>query len=86
MRTSTYTELRKNLAHMLDKVSEDHDPIVITRGSAKPTVLLSLEDYNSFLETMHLMGSSANAKRLNDAILSLKNKNGLEKQLIEESN
>ena len=84
MRTSTYTELRQNLAHILDKVSEDHDPIIITRGSSKPTVLLSLEDYNSFLETMHLMGSTANAKRLNDAILSLKNKGGLEKQLIEE--
>jgi len=84
MRTSTYTELRQNLAHILDKVSEDHDPIIITRGSSKPTVLLSLEDYNSFLETMHLMGSTANTKRLNDAILSLKNKGGLEKQLIEE--
>ncbi len=84
MRTSTYTELRQNLAHMLDKVSEDHDPIVITRGSSKPAVLLSLEDYNSFLETMHLMGSTANAKRLNSAISSLKNKGGLEKELIEE--
>ena len=83
MRTSTYTELRQNLAHMLDKVSEDHDPIIITRGSSKPAVLLSLEDYNSFLETMHLMGSTANAQRLNDAILSLRNKGGLEKQLIE---
>ena len=84
MRTSTYTELRQNLAHMLDKVSEDHDPIIITRGSSKPAVSLSWEDYNSFLETMHLMGSTANAKWLNSAISSLKNKGGLEKELIEE--
>ena len=84
MRTSTYTELRQNLAHMLDKVSEDHDPIIITRGSSKPAVLLSLEDYNSFLETIHLMGSTANAERLNSAIFSLKNKGGFEKELIEE--
>lgn len=84
MRTSTYTELRQNLAHMLDSVSEDHDPIVITRGSAKSAVLLSLEDYNSFMETMYLMGSTANATRLNDAISSLQSGNGNVKELIEE--
>ena len=84
MRTSTYTELRQNLAHMLDCVSEDHNPIVITRGSAKSAVLLSLEDYNSFMETMHLMGSIANAKRLNDAITALQSGNGTEKEIIEE--
>jgi antitoxin YefM len=84
MKTATYTELRSNLAHILDSVSTDHEPMLITRGAGSPAVLLSLEDYNSFMETMHLMGSTANAKRLNDAISSLREGQGLEKQLIED--
>jgi antitoxin YefM len=83
MRTSTYTELRNNLATLLDRVAEDHDPILITRGSDKqPAVLISLEDYNSFIETMHLMSSATNAKRLDDAINSLRLGKGIQKKLI----
>jgi len=84
MQTATYTELRNNLARMLDDVSENHEPILITRGSASSSVLLSLEDYNSFVETIHLMSSAANAKRLNDAIASLRSDQGIEKELLEE--
>ena len=84
MKTSTYTEFRGNLARILDSVSANHEPMLITRGSGSPAVLLSLEDYNSFMETMHLMGSTANAQRLNDAISSLRKGCGIEKKLIED--
>jgi len=84
MRTSTYTELRNNLATLLDRVAEDHDPILITRGSDKQAaVLISLEDYNSFIETMHLMSSATNAKRLDDAITSLRSGKGIQQKLID---
>lgn len=84
MQTTTYTEFRKNLSHMMDNVASSHDPLLVTRGSNSPAVLISLEDYNSFIETMHLMSSTANARRLDAAINELRKGNGVERELIEE--
>jgi antitoxin YefM len=63
MHAITTTELRQNLAATLDKVNEDHTPIIITRPNGKEGVLMSLEDFRSYEETMFLL-SSPNAERL----------------------
>ena len=55
METVTYTEARKNLVKTMEKVCDDHAPVVITRQKADPVVLLSLEDYHS-LEENNLPG------------------------------
>lgn len=68
MQTISYTALRANLAKALDKVCEDHNPVVVTRANAKSTVLLCLEDYESIMETNYLLKSPANAERLKAAI------------------
>ena len=67
MRTLTYTRARQNLAATMDEVIEDHSSIVITRGSDKAVVMMSLEDWNAWQETLYLLRSPANAKRLLDA-------------------
>ena len=64
----SYSALRNNLASTLDKVNEDHVSILITRQNGKPAVIMSLEDYKSYEETAHLMASSRNVERLNQAI------------------
>ena len=72
MKTSSYSDLRKNLASMLDSVVADHEPMIITRDRGKPAaVLMSLEDYASFEETRYLLRSPANAERLMDAVTAL---------------
>ena len=68
MKTMSYTSLRNSLASTLDKVNEDHVPVIITRQNGSPAVLISLEDFQSYEETSYLMASSKNAKRLNRAI------------------
>ena len=83
MQTTTYTEFRQNLASIIDNVGESHEPVIITRGKASPAVLMSLEDYNSFTETMHLMASATNAGRLNDAIANLHKGGGEPQNLVE---
>lgn len=84
MRATSYTDLRKNLAAMLDKVNADHEPLIITRDRGKPAaVLMSLEDFASFEETRYLLRSPANAKRLADAIDELDAGKGAERSLIE---
>ncbi|MCW0181072.1 MAG: type II toxin-antitoxin system prevent-host-death family antitoxin [Zavarzinia sp.] len=72
MKTTSYSELRRNLASSLDSVVEDHEPVIITRGGGKPAaVLMSLEDFASFEETRYLLRSSSNAERLAEAVLEL---------------
>ncbi len=60
----SYTAARANPAKTMDKVTEDHDPVIITRQKGNPVVMLSLDDYNSLKETAYLMSSPANARRL----------------------
>jgi len=68
MDTMSYTALRKNLADTLDRVNEDHKPVLITRQNGKPAVLMSLEDFHSYEETTYLLASPRNAERLSRAI------------------
>jgi len=72
MSTTSYSDLRKNLAATLDRVSEDPEPVVITRERGKPAaVLISLEDFASYEETGYLLQSPRNAERLLEAVAEL---------------
>lgn len=68
METLNYTTARADLARTMDRVNDDRTPIVITRQKGRSAVLLSLDDYNSLTETMHLLRSPANAARLAESI------------------
>ena len=68
MRTISYTESRANYASVLDQVTNDREPVVITRTGHEPVVMISLEDYESLRETAYLLRSPANARRLLDAM------------------
>jgi antitoxin YefM len=84
MRTTSYSDLRKNLASTLDWVTEDHEPVVITRDKGKPAaVLISLEDFASYEETSYLLQSPRNAERLRAAIEELDAGRGKERKLVE---
>jgi len=68
MEIVTYTAVRANLAKTMDEVCDSHDPVVITRSNAEPTVLLSLKDYEAMQEINYLLQSPKNAKRLAESI------------------
>ncbi|OAI21015.1 MULTISPECIES: type II toxin-antitoxin system Phd/YefM family antitoxin [Methylomonas] len=78
-----YTTLRNNLASVLDKVNDDHNPVLVTRQNGKPAVILSLDDYKSFEETAYLMASPVNAQRLNQAIAEVEAGKVVNHDLIE---
>ena len=71
MDTISYSNFRSHLANTLDKVNDDHVPIMITRQNGKPAVLISLEDFKSYEETAYLMASPKNAARINQAIAEI---------------
>lgn len=81
MKAITYTAARENLAVTMNRVCEDHDPIIVTRNRDQAVVMISLADYEALQETAYLLRSPRNAKRLMEAIGSLDGKKGIKKKL-----
>lgn len=79
----TFTDTRANLKDVMDRVVEDHTPVLVTRQRAEPVVMVSLTDWNAMEETMHLMASRVNAARLMESIAELDAGRGAEHDLIE---
>lgn len=83
MEVLNYTEFRKKMKESLDKVSDDNDIVVVSRSKNKNVVLLSMAEYNSWNETLHLIKSDKNRKRLDEAITEMKKGKSVKKSLIE---
>ncbi|MGI8526470.1 MAG: type II toxin-antitoxin system Phd/YefM family antitoxin [Pseudolabrys sp.] len=64
----SYTELRANLAGLMDEVCDSRAPLVVTRQNARSVVMLSEAEYDGLMETVHLLRSPANAARLFQSI------------------
>jgi len=64
MRTISITDLRKNLKETLDTVIDNNQEIIVHRPNNEDVVLISLSDYNSLNETLHLLSSEKNRARL----------------------
>lgn len=79
----SYTAARANLASTMAKVCNDHAPIIITRKSEAPVIMMSLEDYNAMEETTYLLRSPANARNLLESIAELETGKGTERELLE---
>ena len=84
MIAANFTEFRLNLKSYLDNVENNNETLIIKRGAGKGAVMISLEEYNSILETVHLLGSKKNADRLFESIQQMKAGKTVKKGLIEE--
>ncbi|MCW8826394.1 MAG: type II toxin-antitoxin system prevent-host-death family antitoxin [Gammaproteobacteria bacterium] len=83
MEAISYTAARANLANTMEKVCNDHAPIIITRKSESPVIMMSLEDYEAMEETTYLLRSPTNARLLLESIAELEKGNGVERELTE---
>ena len=84
MDTMSYSSFRSHLASTLDKVNDDHKPVLITRQNGKPAIVMSLEDFKAYEETAYLMASPKNAARLNQAIAEAEAGTTVQRELVEE--
>ena len=82
MQTVTYSEARENLKAVLDKAVSDRAPILITRQRGENVVVVSAEEWTGIEETIYLMSSPANAKRLMEGIARLDAGKGEERELL----
>jgi len=64
MRVINFSEARNSLKTVIDQVIEDADYTVIARRDAPDAVVMSLDTFNSLMETVHLLRSPANAAHL----------------------
>jgi len=81
--TLSYTDFRTNLAKQMDKVNEDHKPLLVTRQNAKAVVVMSLDDFNSYEEAAYLMASPKNSERLLQAVSDIANGKSKSREIIE---
>ena len=64
----SYSELRQKLKTHMDRVCDNHAPLLVTRQNGPPVVMLSLSEYEELDETSYLLRSPANAERLRRGI------------------
>ena len=64
MRVVNFSEARNNLKHVVDQTVDDADFTVISRRDSPDAVLMSLDTFNSLMETVHLLKTPANAVHL----------------------
>lgn len=64
MRVVNFSEARNSLKSVIDQVTDDADFTVIARRDAPDAVVMSLDTFNSLMETVHLLKSPANAAHL----------------------
>ena len=72
MRVISFSEARNSLKQVIDQVVEDADVAVISRRDAADAVVMSLDTFNSWMETVRLLKNPANAAHLQKSILQLR--------------
>jgi antitoxin YefM len=79
----SYSQLRNNLASYMDEVCDSRAPLLVTRQNARSVVLMSEDDYEGLMETVHLLKSPANAERLLRSIQQANQGQLTERELVE---
>ena len=80
-----YTNLRDNMKKYMDKVTDDHETMIVTRKDNKNVVMLSEEAYNNLMENVHVMGNKANYDWLMESKAQLEKGNFAVHDLMEVS-
>ncbi|MDX8391471.1 MAG: type II toxin-antitoxin system prevent-host-death family antitoxin [Mariprofundaceae bacterium] len=84
MRIVSFTEARNGLKSVLNRVVDDADCTIITRRDSEDAVVMSLDYYNSLMETVHLLKSPANAEHLSKSIKQFEQDKAQERPLLSE--
>jgi antitoxin YefM len=82
MKVVSFSEATNNLKTVIDRTIEDVDYTIIARSDAPDAVVMSLDFFNSLLETVHLLKSPANAAHLERSIAQYLQGKAVERDLI----
>ena len=79
-----FADFKANLESYLDCVENNQETLLVKRKIGEGTVILSLDEYNAMIETMHLLGSRKNANRLYESIQQMKSGDTVSQGLLED--
>lgn len=68
MQAITLKEAKRNLPRLVEQVLADAEPRIVVTDAGKPVVVMPLDEFNSWKETLYLLGSPANAAHLRRSI------------------
>ena len=83
MNATTVQEAKKNLDRLIEQVNADAEPTIICGDQGQKAVLLSLEEFNSWQETLYLLSNPANAEHLRQSIAEAQAGKTLERNLMD---
>jgi len=78
MQAMTFNQVVNDLTTVMDKVNDDREPLIVTHDDYKPVVIMSLDDFNAWQETLYLLRSPANAQDLLAAVNEVRERKNLE--------
>ena len=84
MKVVNFSDARNRLKSVLDEVTNDRDYTIISRRDADDAVVMSLDQFNSLMETVHLLKSPANAAHLDKSIKQYQSGKTFSRELIDD--
>ena len=82
MDVMSYSEARKNLKALMDRVVDDCTETIITRRNGRPVVMMSLDSWTALTETEYLLSTPGNVARLERGIAQFRAGEGVEHDLV----
>ena len=73
----------KNLDALIDQIIEDAEPAILLNDKGSKAVLMSLDEFNSWQETLYLLSNPANAEHLRRSLQEAREGKGIERELID---
>jgi antitoxin YefM len=83
MKVINFSDARNQFKQVIDQVVSDCDVAIISRRDADDAVVMSLNTYNSMMETLHLLKSPANVKHLGKSLAQYRKGQTKEKTLVD---
>ena len=72
MNAITLADAKKNLERIIEQVISDAEPAVLCTDKGDKVVLVPLDEFNSWKETLYLLSNPANAAHLRQSIAEAK--------------
>lgn len=83
MNTVTVNQVQANFKEIVERVLEDVEPTIVTTETGASIVMLSLDEYNAWQETIYLLSTPTNAEHLAKSIAEEKSGYATEQNLID---
>ena len=84
MKVVNFSDARNRLKSILDEVTNNRDYTIISRRDADDAVVMSLDQFNSLMETVHLLKSPANAAHLAKSVKQYQSGKTFSRELIDD--